>query len=387
MLPFVAGASDMRDDPRFAERFESYRDAGYDPLTTPVDWYRPVAVIRGGGPVPPPLAAVPVAGRGVSTAALEAAAAYAEQQNSSALIVLRNGELQFERYWHGSGRESYFNPQSMSKTLLAMIVGIAVAEGHIGIDDPVGRHVSEWRGDPRGEITLRQLLQMSGGLAQISASYAITLDNPAVFQHFGTDFVAPILALPQADPPGTRWDYNNNESNLLGVVVERATGERYADYVSKRLWQPLGLADAKLYLDRDGGAPMFSCCVLSRPLDWALLGQLLLNDGRHGSRQIVPAAWVDAMRTPSGTNPGYGFQLWLGDYALASEREASANPNQPWSSTAFADPDTYSLRGFGYQRVWIMPSKRLVIVRAGRDWPPRWDNSVIPNTIYRGAAD
>ena len=372
-------------EPLFVERFESFRDAGYDPLTTPVEWYRPTETVRGATVVPRVPDTVSPAMRTLSSTALEAAAAYADTQNSTALLVWHDGALQFERYWRGAGRESFFNPQSMAKSLLGMVVGIAIADGHIdSVDDPVGKYIAEWRNDPRGRITIEQLLQMSSGLAQISDSYDISLDNPAVYQHFGTDFIAPILELPQADPPGSRWDYNNNETNLLGAIVERATGERYADYLSRKLWQPLGLADARLYLDREGGTPMVSCCVLSRPLDWLRLGILFLNDGRHEGRQLVPADWIAAMQTPAATNAGYGYQVWLGDHAVAPERPLPTYANQPFSSEPYLDPDTVVFRGFGYQRVWILPTKRLVIVRAGASWPPDWDNTVIPNTIYRG---
>jgi len=369
----------------FQQRFDSFKSSGYDPLTTPPEWYRPTEQVRGLSSVP--IAESPVAPGelGVSVSALKAAAAYAEAQNSTALLVWQAGDLQLEQYWQGQGRESFFNPQSMSKTVLALMTGIALRDGYLNsVDDAVGDYIEEWAQDPRGQITVRQLLQMSGGLAQISDSYEISLDNPAVYQHFGTDFVAPILALPQADPPGSRWDYNNNETNLLGVVLERASGKRYADYLSASLWQPMGLSDARLYMDRPDGEPMFSCCILSRPMDWLMLGILVLQNGQYNGEQIVPAEWIAQMRQPADTNAGYGYLLWLGDYAVADKRPEPAYMNQPYSSEAFADPATVVFRGFGYQRVWVMPAKQLVVVRAGRDWPEDWDNTVIPNVIFRG---
>ncbi len=370
----------------FLERFESFRQLGYDPLTVPVEWFRPIESIAGAGgnPSVDPAAAA-ASERSVSGSALIAAAAYAEQAEAIALLVWHDGALQYERYWHGMGRDSYFNPQSMSKTVLGMMIGIAIRDGHIAsVDDRADRYLPEWLSDPRGEITLRQLLQMSSGLAQISTSYEVTLDNPAVYHHFGTDFVGPILALELADVPGTKWDYNNNETNLLGVILERASGRRYSDYLSDALWQPAGLADAKLYMDRPGGTPMFSCCILSRPIDWLKLGILFLNKGSREDKQIVPAEWIEAMLRPAPTTERYGYQVWLGDDVVASEPPAEPQAVQGYASEPYDDPDIVTLRGFGYQRVWIMPSKRLIVMKAGRSWPAAWDNAVIPNTIYRG---
>ncbi len=372
----------------FHERFESFRDAGYDPLTVPVDWFRPIEPVPGAGPEPLLERPVAPAARTVSATALTAAAAYAASQDSMALLVWHAGHLQLERYWNGADRNSRFNPQSMSKTVLAMMVGIAIRDGHLESEDlPVSRWLPEWADDARGAITLKQLLQMSAGLAQITDSYEVRLDNPGVIQHFGTDFAGPMLGLPLVTLPGASWDYNNNQSNLLGLVLTRATGRRYADYLSTALWQPLGLSDAALYLDRPGGLPMFSCCILSRPVDWLKLGILVLHGGAWDGKQVLPAGWVEKMLTGSPANAGYGYQIWLGDYAVSAVRPEPTYPNQPWSSESFLDKGTMVFRGYGYQRVWLLPSRCLVVVRAGQSWPADWDNAAIPNTIFRGTPE
>lgn len=388
LLTAVASADHpMLSDELFQARFESFKALGYDPLTAPVEWFRPTEIVPGIGSVPEMEIPLPPEERTVSSSALKAASAWAEAQNSTALLVYHKGRLQYEHYWQSQGRESLFNPQSMSKTVLGMMVGIAIRDGHIhSVNDTVGAYLVEWADDPRGLITIRQLLQMSAGLAQISTSYELTLDNPAVFQNFGTDFIGPILALPLADPPGSKWDYNNNEANLLGVILERASGRRYAEYLSEAIWSPLGLADAQLYMDKPGGEPMFSCCILSRPIDWSQLGILFLQEGNAGGRQIVPAQWVREMQQPAQTNPGYGYQVWLGNASLALTPTAGSPPDPHYASEPFADPATVIFNGYGYQRVWLMPAKDLVIVRAGKSWPVDWDNTVIPNIIFRGTS-
>jgi CubicO group peptidase (beta-lactamase class C family) len=370
-------------DARFERRFGSFVAAGYDPLTVPPEWFEPTERVRGGEaplPVVKPTTAI-------APSALAAAAAYAETANSTAFIVAHKGEIVYERYWRGDGPDSVFNPQSMSKTLVALLVGIAIDEGRIGsVDDPVGRYVREWRDDPRGRITIDQLLRMSSGLAQIQGDhgYALTRDNPAVYQHFGSDFVGPILKLPLASTPGSKWDYNNNGTNLLGLVLERATKRRYADLLADKLWRPLGNRAAFLYLDREGGFPMVSCCVFSRPRDWVSVGRLIAGRGEIGGKRLVPAAWVERMTQPSSTYRGYGYQIWVGDQKVGgTQPPIPAQALVPWQSERFG-AETLFLNGHGLQRVWVIPSRDLVIVRAGKSWPAAWDEAAIPNTILRG---
>ncbi len=301
-----------------------------------------------------------------------------------ALIVVRHGKIELERYWPGYGRDTLFNPQSMSKTVLGMAIGIAIADGAIGsVDDPIGNYLAEWREDPRGAITVRNLLNMSGGLAQIAPDYKPVPWSGGVRQHFGSDFDGPILELPLVDPPGTKFDYNNNENNLLGLVLERATGQPYQDFVGERIWQPADLGPAFMYLEEPGGSVMKSCCILSRPVDWTRLGLLMLNDGRLDDRQILPPGWAGEMVRPAVTWDGYGYQIWRDVLD-----QSGGNPPTPqtwWASEEFASDDVVQFLGHGYQHVWVIPHLDTVVVRANRVWPEEpWDQSWIPNRLIRG---
>ncbi len=366
---------------QFIQRYVSYLAIGADPLTVPVDWFSPTAVLT-----TQPGRAMPAAQRNtIPENALRSAGEYARTQGSIALIVARHGHVEYEQYWQGFAREQLFNPQSMSKTVLAMLVGIALDEGKINaVSDPIGQYLPRWQNDPRGKITIEQLLHMAGGLAQISEDYRPVPWSGGVRQHFGSDFNAPIFSLAQVDPPGTRWDYNNNENNLLGIVLENATGVPYQDYLAQRLWQPLGLGPARMYLDREGGNAMKSCCILSRAIDWLHLGQLMLEGGAYNGRSLVPRAWIQQMLQPAAVNPGYGYQIWLGDGSLWSISKEFPDPAiyTWWGSEAYRTSDIYVFVGHGYQTVWVVPSLQLVIVRATREWSPQpWDVSKIPNLL------
>ncbi|NKB43869.1 MAG: serine hydrolase [Alphaproteobacteria bacterium] len=236
----IAGAVSQR---AVIERFLAVN--GGDPLTLPIDWYNPKEAVPGA-----PTNSIPVAEaaeRTIPNASLEEAAAYAEAQGSQTLIVVHKGVIQLERYWGETDRDTWFNPQSMSKSVFSLMVGIAIEEGHIEtITDPVGKYVEEWRDDPRGTATIQQTLWMAAGLEQMNESYDISLFSRGALYSLGQDFDGMILDLKQVDRPGTTFDYNNEETNLLGIVIERATGRRYADYLSEKLWRPLGLADAAM---------------------------------------------------------------------------------------------------------------------------------------------
>ncbi len=286
---------------------------------------------------------------------------YARAQNSCALLVVRRGRILLERYWCGMDHRSKVNAWSMAKTVTALAVGAAEARGFIrSVDQPVETWLTEWAGDPRGKITLRQLLQMTSGLRM----------GNMIRIHLGEDAAGAALDTPLVIEPGSEFRYNNVNTLLLSLIVQRASGMRYADFLSRAIWKPLGAADAAVWLDRQGGTPKTYCCLLTTARDWARVGLLLLHRGRAGDVQVVPATWVDQMLTPSALEENYGFQIWLG-YSRPPCRFGD------WSEP-FATTDTFMLVGRDEQRVYVVPSHELVVVRIGHR-AERWDDPVLPN--------
>ena len=387
-LPAEAAAQDHSAEPDalLERRWQSLAAGGYEPLTIPVEWYDPVATVPGDASA---VERGDPGAHGVSPTALAAANAWAQAQDSTALLVARDGVLVSEAYWMGNGRDTAFNPQSMSKTVTALLVGAAIMHGEItSVDQPVSTWLAEWQGQARGDITLAAMLEMATGLEQgdNGYGYAVTLDNPIVRHSLGSDLTALPLSLEPDGPPRTAFSYNNQVNQLLGIVLERASGLGYETLLSQRVWQPLGLANAALPMDREGGMPMTSCCILSRPIDWLRIGGLFLNDGMHGGARIVPAGWTARMTSPSPAYAGYGYQVWIGDQNVGGERPPGV-PLVPWQSESFADPDTVILHGHGGQRVYVLPESGIVIVRAARMWPDSWDDAVLPNLLMRGVLE
>lgn len=325
--------------------------------------------------------------RSVTSAALDEAVAYAEEFGSFSLIVIHRDVIQLEWYAAGWTRQRLTESQSMHKTLMGLSIGIAIEDGSIeSVKDPVGRYIAEWRDDPRGTITLEQILQMSSGL-QLD-SFALSPFGDALKWLFSGDSLTPLLATPMADwQPGTRYQYNNLNSELLGLVVERATGQRYADFLEERVWRPIGADRAQVWLDRDHGLAHTSCCLATPAMDWAKVGLMFLHKGKVNGHRIVSEEWIDAMVEPSAHAYWYGYQIWLG-YNHPSFPPGSGS-SQPISTEPYEAADTFLTWGRGQQHVWVIPSREIVIVRLGpalgrQPIKPGFDVPRIPNLVMRG---
>ncbi len=337
-----------------------------------VTWYRPMERVRGGRA--PALAPAAPSVTGMPEGALDRASRYARRMESCALLVLHRRRVILERYWCGAGPETRPNAMSMAKGVAALLLGVAHGQGLVGPPHtPAARYLPEWSGGPRRAITLEHLLQMASGLRNSGSPFNPFSDIARL--HLGSDVRGVALAIPAAEAPGQRFQYNNANTQVLALVLERATGRRYADYLSRELWRPLGAADGAVWLDEEGGGAKAYCCLFARARDWARLGQMMVDGGRVGDRQVVPAAWIARMLTPSALEPSFGYGLWLG-------RTWSGLRRKDWREP-FVARDTFMLVGQGEQRVFGVPSHELVIVRLGREAGPDWDDTVIPNLLVR----
>ena len=314
---------------------------------------------------------------GIDPAGLAAAEVYAAQTESVALLVYHRGALRYEKYWPGYDANFRTDTFSAHKTVLGLLVGAALADGLIGsVDDPVAKYLPEFAQHGREAITIRHLLQMRSGLEiprfGTWKSWRITL---------GSDLPDAIYSLEPSKPAGSEFQYANANAQLLGLVLEKAAGKRYAQYLSERLWSRLGTPSAAVWLDREGGTPRTFCCLHTSARGWLRVGRLIVDGGRVGDDQVVPAAWIRDMTTPSPTNPNYGYQVWLGS-PPGTERKYHDWTVKAFHSEPFAAADVIFIDGFGGQRVYMVPSQELIIVRTGRAQQD-WDDARIPNAILR----
>ncbi|MGB2476711.1 MAG: serine hydrolase domain-containing protein, partial [Paracoccaceae bacterium] len=303
-------------DYQFLKRYFSFIHAGGDPHVIGLNWYKPRFIISKNSPVDawhnPVSKNEKQTQLDLNTSLYDAVAEYAFNDGGQALLISRYGKIVYERYLNDTSRETLINPQSMSKSLLALAIGYALTQGDIkSLDTPISEYLPDLSKDRRGSITIKNLLQMSAGLEQISKDYSPYPWSRGVRQHFGTDFDYWVMQLQSIDPPGTKFEYNNNESNLLGMVLEKAVGMSYQEYLSKEIWPAFGLGKAEAYLDKENGSIMKSCCIFSRPIDWLKLGQIILDKGEVNQKQVINEKYITQMTTPSPTNQGYGYQLWF----------------------------------------------------------------------------
>lgn len=305
---------------------------------------------------------------------------YADATESVALLIYHQGALRYEKYWPGFDRSTRTNPNSMHKPVLGLLVGVAIADGFIdSVDAPASKWITEWQGDGRRAITVRDLLQMSSGL---EVPIFGTWKSAKIL--FGSDLAAGVLDLPSVKPSGSEYQYSNANSQLLLILLERATGQRYSSYLSSRFWQRLGADDASLWMDREGGLPRGFCCLFATARDWLRVGRLFLDGGRVGEDQVIPTAWIADTVLPAAKNSNFGYQVWLGS-PPGTERRYNDYTVKAYHSEPFAAKDIIYIDGFGGQRVYIVPSLDLVIVRTGKS-TTSWDDAIIPNAVIRAVS-
>ena len=310
------------------------------------------------------------------------AQAYSDTHGGVALLVWKGGKLIYEHYTGGASEASRFETFSMHKSVLGLAYGIAIAQGVIAsLDDPAGTYLAEWQNDPRGKITLRQLLTMTSGLHYYGFVQKQALEIAA-----GTHVTDVALATPLDRPPGTRFEYNNVNSQIAGTILSRALEKSghgdYAQFISRVLLKPLGAGDAYLWLEHDGGLPRFYAHLQMSARDWLRFGILIDRNGKFDGMQVVPAAWIQSMETPSSLNPNYGIQVWLGTPWVRWRAYGPTTPVRVSHKEPFLTKDLVYFDGFGGERVYVSSSNDLVIVRIGQ---PRFDfdDSVIPNDVMR----
>lgn len=305
---------------------------------------------------------------------------YAIENKSSAFLVMHKGELVFEEYFGGFKPEQYFNSMSLMKTVLALLIGIAVDEGDIdSVDTPASEFITEWQNDSRKGITIKHLLTMQSGLMSDVALGKYF--NRIIPLYLGDDAQKYAIECPAYSQPGDKLIYNNVNSQVLGILLERATQRRYADYLSEKLWQPLGCYDAEVWIDDKGLARTFSS-LFARPQDWMRVGQLVLNGGQHDGQQFVPEQWVKDMCQGHDKNQRYGYQIWTKAHVFDS---CAGFPQFEYyeSSKPFDDADTVFFEGMKEQLLVLVPSKELLVFRMGEAPKRDWDSVTLVHRVSR----
>ncbi len=335
----------------------------------------PQQTIAGG--VVPALVVAADSERTIPADALDRIVAWGDTMDSHALLVWQGGALQLEHYYPGHSAQSITATQSMHKSVLAMLVGIAIDQGLIrSVEDTAATYIKEWAADERSRITIREMLQQASGIdfPGFTGLLEMTL---------GDDVEPFTFSRGIAEAPGAHFEYNNINPEVLGILLQRVSGKPYSQYLEENFWQYVSKDNGRVRIDSEQhGIPITFCCLDAPARSWLRFGLLHLDNGRVGDQQVVPAQWMRDIVTPSPANPNYGYFTWLGTRYEQIRRYNSKSSATVLHSEPFAAPDVIYFDGFGGQRVYVVPSRNLVIVHTG---PMRqdWDDAILPNMIIR----
>jgi CubicO group peptidase (beta-lactamase class C family) len=381
LAPLVMAATYPADvEAVYAARFQDIATSKRGELSK----YDPLQVVPGAKAKPLPVAATSA----ISKEAIEAAAAYAGANNSNAFMIIHKGEVVAERYFGGADATTGIVSKSLAKPITALAVGRAIMLGKIkSLDQPVSDFIPEWKGTPKDRMLIRHLLDMRSGLLAQGVSAAPDNIWSRAYLHPYHERII-LEEYPLTDAPGSIYEYSNATSELIALIIERATGRRYAEFIGNEVLKPIGAPGGKVWINRDKGLAHSGCCALLPAESFARMAMLVMNDGVWQGKRLLPKGFVADMKTGTAQNPHYGLGLWLGgDYV---ERRGFANPNRPMPkvlhSEPFASNDVVMFDGNSNQIVYIVPSQQLVVLRTG-DAPPRspeWDNTKLINTVLRG---
>ncbi|MGB3797698.1 MAG: serine hydrolase domain-containing protein, partial [Alteraurantiacibacter sp.] len=246
--------------------------------------------------------------------------AFMESQNAAAVVVVHDGKVVMERYGLDFSADGKWTSFSVAKSLTSTLVGAALADGDIeSLDDPVSKYLPDMRGSAYDDVTVRQLLTMSSGV-KWSEDYSDPQSDVALFnEHVPEDedvdaLVDYMRRLPLDAEPGTRWQYNTGETNLIGVLVREATGKNLADYLSQEIWAPFGMEQDATWLLSSSGSEISGCCIQASTRDMARFGLFALGGGMAGGQRVVPEGWFDEATDPAFEtgrfDRGYAYQWW-----------------------------------------------------------------------------
>jgi len=275
------------------------------------------------------------------------------EMQTVAYVIIKNDSIIHEQYWDGFNEDSYSNSFSMAKTFVSMLVGIAIEEGKIkSIDEVVSDFLPEFKEGDNAKLTIKHLLTMSSGI-NFDENYVNPIAYPAA-AYYGSDLKKLTFGYKVTEEPGKVFKYLSGNTELLGFILEKATGKKLSEYMSEKLWQPLGAKNKAFWsLDHLDGMEKAYCCFNSNARDFARLGQLYLDSGKWNGKQIIASDYVlnsvtaaDLIDVNGNKNNIYGYSWWL-------------LPNYKGHSIFYA-------RGILGQYIICIPDKKMVIVRLGK---------------------
>lgn len=282
-----------------------------------------------------------------------------EKYRTTAFLVFQDGKLLYEKYGENTDTSSLSQSFSAAKSIISMLVGIALNENKIrSLDQPVKAYLGAFEEGEKSKITIRHCLTMSTGLDWHERDKGFFSNN--ALGYYGENVEGVIEHLASEKPAGKEFEYRSGDTEILALVLEKVYNKKIADLASEKIFQLIGSeTDAVWMLDKPKGREKAFCCFAPTARDFARFGHLMLWNGNWKGRQIVSEGYMKEAQRPASylLDPktqrplqAYGYQFWMQSYKGIA---------------------TVSMRGLLGQLIWAIPSKNAVVVRLGHKESPQ----------------
>lgn len=274
-----------------------------------------------------------------------------KENGTIAYVIIKNDSVWFENYYDGFGENSKSNSFSMAKSYVSALLGKALMEGHIkSLNQPVGDFLPEFKDGLAAKLTVGDLSSMASGTDWDEAYYSpLSITTRA---YFDDDLDKVINGLKVVEEPGLAYKYSSGDTQMLAMVIERATGKKLYDYLTESFWKPLGSENATLWQVDSEEHDMVKayCCIASNAKDFARLGKLYKDHGKWQGKQLLDSAFIAKSIKPRfPASPEYGYGWWLKNVG---------------------DKEFFMMRGHLGQYVIVEPNDNVIIVRLGHSKGP-----------------
>jgi CubicO group peptidase (beta-lactamase class C family) len=282
-------------------------------------------------------------------------AGYMAAFRASGVLVIKDGRIVLERYGLGRRPEERWTSFSVAKSVTSTLIGAAIKDGKIkSVNDAVTTYIPELQGSAYEGVTIQQLLTMTSGVKWNEdytdpnsdvAKVGLSILEPGV-----NPVVSYMKRLPRETEPGTKFVYKTGETDLAGILLSNAVGEPLAQYLSEKIWKPYGMEQDGIWVKDVAGHERGGCCISMTLRDYGRFGQFVLDGGKAGGADVLPAGWIQDATAPHVKTPPYGYFWWL-------------------------IPGGFEGEGIFGQTVSVFPQDHMVVV-INSAWPAAWVDEI-----------
>ena len=269
-----------------------------------------------------------------------------DKRKTKSFLVIKNDSILFEKYYDGHKQTDISNSFSVAKSIVTSMLGKAIMEGKIkSLDQPVSDFFEEYKNGLASELTVGDLESMSSGMKWNEKYYSVI--NITSESYFTDDLRSVILGQEIENKPGKEFRYSSGDTQLLAMIIEKATGTSLSNYLSQKFWDPMGAENLALWQidSEESGMEKAYCCIAATARDFARFGKLYIDKGKWGDTQILDSSFVELSLNPVfDDSPFYGYGWWLYEYE---------------------GKKVFTMNGHRGQFVISFPDENIIIVRQG----------------------